>query len=355
MLVAKMYSNKQYAEMVLLYGQCNRNGREAARQYAIRFPNDKHPSPGVILNVVKRLRETGSVMKHSRPRNLNTHVSKEEILGYALAHPQSSVRNISQACGSSKSYVWKVLNLYGAYPYRPQLVQGFLPGDEERRFDFSNFIINKLETDSSFVNDILWTDECTFSRIGVINKQNTHFWSLENPRHIRPNKHQVRWSVNVWCGIWKGALVGPFFFEGTLKGNDYVNLLRGPLSDFLDDHVSLADLSKIWFQHDGAPAHKIGPSQALLRSMFNDKIIGYGGLVEWPPRSPDLNPLDFFLWGFIKSKVYEVESVSRTDLQNRILSAVRCITPVMLKKVQEEFESRIRLCIFVQGAHFEHI
>lgn len=174
--------------------------------------------------------------------------------------------------------------------------------------------MNKLVTDPSFLNDILWTDECTFSRTGVVNRQNTHFWFLQNPHVIRPNKHQVRWSVNVWCGIWKGTLVGPYFFDDTLTDKKYVDLLRGPLSDFLDDHVSLADLHKMWFQHDGAPAHKAASSQTLLRSMFEDNIMGYGGLLEWPPRSPDLNPLDFFLWGFLKSKVYEVESVSQVDL-----------------------------------------
>ncbi|GBN07671.1 hypothetical protein AVEN_168866-1 [Araneus ventricosus] len=127
------------------------------------------------------------------------------------------------------------------------------------------------------------------------------------------------------------------------------------LSDFLDDHVSLADLTKIWFQYDEAPAHKAASSRKLLRSIFQDNIIGYGGLMEWPPRSPDLNPLDFFLWFFLKSKVYEVESVSRVDLQNRILSAVRCIMLQNATKVQEKYQSRVRLCIVVQGRHLKHM
>ncbi|GBN16565.1 Dipeptidyl peptidase 3 [Araneus ventricosus] len=65
-----------------------------------------------------------------------------------------SVRDVSEACGCSKSHVWNILNVPGAYPYRPQLVQEFLPGDVDRRFNFCNFIMNKLETDPSFVNDI---------------------------------------------------------------------------------------------------------------------------------------------------------------------------------------------------------
>lgn len=59
-------------------------------------------------------------------------------------------------------------------PYRHRLVREFLPGDEDRRFDFCNFITDKLETDP-----FLWTEECTFSRTGVVNRQNTHFSSLD--------------------------------------------------------------------------------------------------------------------------------------------------------------------------------
>lgn len=86
-------------------------------------------------------------------------VSDEEILEYALAYPQCSVRNISEACTCSKPNAWNVLNMHGTHPYRPQLVRAFLPGDEERRFDFSIFVMNKLQTRSPFPNDILWTEE----------------------------------------------------------------------------------------------------------------------------------------------------------------------------------------------------
>ncbi|GBL76778.1 hypothetical protein AVEN_53448-1 [Araneus ventricosus] len=43
--------------------------------------------------------------------------------------------------------------------------------------------------------------------------------------------------------------------------------------------------------------------QQYIWDTFQQQVIGYGGCVEWPPRSPDLNPLDFFLWGYIKQRV----------------------------------------------------
>jgi len=34
-----------------------------------------------------------------------------------------------------------------------------------------------------------------------------------------------------------------------------------------------------------------------LTTTYNDYWIGQGGPMAWPPRSPDLIPMDFFLWG----------------------------------------------------------
>ncbi|GFU57373.1 uncharacterized protein TNCV_3635521 [Trichonephila clavipes] len=131
-----------------------------------------------------------------------------------------------------------------------------MPGDQDRRFDFYNFVLNTLDENPDFLNEVLWLDECQFSRQGTINTQNRHYWSLENPHLIRPNRHQLRWSVNVWCGIWKSTLIGPIYFDGSLTSESYTEILSGPLADFLEDEVSLRDLSGMWYQHDGAPAHK---------------------------------------------------------------------------------------------------
>ena len=110
-----------------------------------------------------------------------------------------------------------------------------MPGDQERRFDFCNFVLNILDENPDFLKEVLWSDECQFSRKGSINTQNTHYWSLENPHLFRPNRHQVRWSVNVWCGMWKSTLIGPMYYNGPLTAELYTKILSGPLADFLED------------------------------------------------------------------------------------------------------------------------
>ncbi|GFX87292.1 DUF4817 domain-containing protein [Trichonephila clavipes] len=196
-----MYTNEECWEMVLLYGQHNRKEREAARIYAIKFPIGRHPSYYTIARIVQRLYKTESCHRHM-PLSLATISSllipAEDVLGYALAHPESSVRDISKVCSYSKSTMWNILHTYGAYSYRPVLAQELMLGDRKFSFDFCNFELYTLDENPDFFNNVLWPDECQFFRIITINTPNTHYWSHENPHIIRPNHHHVRWSVNVW-------------------------------------------------------------------------------------------------------------------------------------------------------------
>ncbi|GBN71402.1 hypothetical protein AVEN_149399-1 [Araneus ventricosus] len=77
--------------------------------------------------------------------------------------------------------------------------------------------------------------------------------------------------------------------------------------------------------------------------------MGYGICVEWPPRSPDLNPLDSFLWGYIKQRVY----ATLQELRNRITDACASVSPAMLHNVQREVQSRVQMYIIAEEQHFE--
>ncbi|GBM70207.1 hypothetical protein AVEN_60135-1 [Araneus ventricosus] len=96
--------------------------------------------------------------------------------------------------------------------------------------------------------------------------------------------------------------------------------------------------------------------QQYIRDTFQQQVIGYGDCVEWPPHSPDLNPLDFFLWGYIKQQVYATPTPTLQELQNRITDACASVSPAMLQmhNVQREVQSSVQMCIVAEGHHFEH-
>ncbi|GBM37339.1 hypothetical protein AVEN_40287-1 [Araneus ventricosus] len=116
----------------------------------------------------------------------------------------------------------------------------------------------------------------------------------------------------------------------------------------------LSDLRNVWFQPDGAPPHKVSSVQQYIRNTFQQQVIGYGDYVEWPPRSPDLNPLDFFLCGYVKQQVYVTPPPTLQDLRNRITDACASVSPAMLYNVQREVQSRVQMCIVAEGHHFKH-
>lgn len=77
------------------------------------------------------------------------------------------------------------------------------------------------DQDPEALDNVLWTDETQFCRNGNINFHNTHYWSDRNPHWLRYRNHDVRWPVNVWSGIFRGHIIGPFFIEGNLTAERY--------------------------------------------------------------------------------------------------------------------------------------
>jgi hypothetical protein len=61
-----MYSAAYYVEMLLMYGECGRNARAAAKMYAQRLPNRNHPNHKVILSAIARTIETGHILPNRK-------------------------------------------------------------------------------------------------------------------------------------------------------------------------------------------------------------------------------------------------------------------------------------------------
>ena len=114
------------------------------------------------------------------------------------------------------------------------------------------------------------------------------------------------------------------------------------------------DLSQIWFQQDGATCHTAGATLRWLQSVFNDRLISKKCDVEWGPRSPDMNPLDFFLWGFLKDRVYEGNPETLDQLKRNITREVRAISPAIRERVTNNFKKRLDACLKAKGRHMEH-
>jgi hypothetical protein len=153
-------------------------------------------------------------------------------------------------------------------------------------------------------------------------------------------------KLNVWLGLHKHGVIGPFFFmESTVTGHSYLDMLE----NFAVPQIPPGFI----FQQDSAPPHFHKDVTTFLDETFPGRWVGRGGPTAWPPRSPDLTPLDFFAWGFIKDVVYRRKVRDLADLRQRIIEVVKLITPHMLINTWQEPEYRLDICRATTGAHIE--
>ncbi|GFT83712.1 general transcription factor II-I repeat domain-containing protein 2A [Trichonephila clavipes] len=113
---------------------------------------------------------------------------------------------------------------------------------------------------------------------------------VETPLH--PEK------LTVWCALWPGGIIGPYFYKNDEGHNVTVNgdRYRAMITNFFIPELNNHDVQELWFQQDGATCHTARATIDLLKDTIGDRLISRFGPVNWPPRSCDLTPLDYFLW-----------------------------------------------------------
>ncbi|GFV97840.1 transposable element Tc3 transposase [Trichonephila clavipes] len=149
-----------------------------------------------------------------------------------------------------------------------------------------------------FHKRILFSDKAHFWLNGYVNKQNCRIWSEANPQVAK-------------------------------------------ITNFSIPELNNDDVQELWFQQDGATCRKARATIDLLKDTFGDRLISRFGPVKWPPRSCDLTPLDYFLWGYVKSLVYADKPQTLVHLEDNIRRVIAAIRPQMLEKVIENWTYRL--------------
>ncbi|GFX76859.1 uncharacterized protein TNCV_3278941 [Trichonephila clavipes] len=214
--------------------------------------------------------------------------------------------------------------------------------DHQARRRFVEWAQNEIAVVPDFHTRILFSDEAHFWLNGYVSKQNCRIWSEANPQvYVETPLHPEK--LTVWCALWAGGIIGPFFFKNDEGPNVTVNgdRYRAMITNFFIPELSNHDVQELWFQQDGATCHTARATIDLLKDTFGDRLISRFGPVNWPPRSCDLTPLDYFLWGYVKSLVYADKPQTLDHLEDNIRRVIADIRPQMLEKVIENWTSRL--------------
>ena len=94
------------------------------------------------------------------------------------------------------------------------------------------------------------------------------------------------------------------------------------LNEFLFTKIEEKDIGNIWFQLDGATYYTTETTLDVLRPICEDRTISRRAEVVWPPRSCDLTPLDYYLWGAVKDKCYAEKPDTIDALKDNIREAI---------------------------------
>lgn len=351
------YSNEEYADFIYYYGLAQGNACRAARLYTAAHPSRRRPHMSVFQATYRRLRESGSVSttrEYSRRRSSDV-TTEEAVLELVRRSPGLSIRRICLRTGLTQTSVWRILHEAKMHPYHLTPVQDILSTDLDKRRQFCTLILDRDFDDHTFLDNILWTDESQFTKTGVTNFHNAHLWSRSNPHGSRRSSTQHRFAVNVWAGVIGNILIGPHVLPPRLNSDSYLEFLQHDLPGLLED-VPLQTRRNMIYQHDGAPAHSTTRVINWLQEKYHHKVIGRNAPISWPPRSPDLTPMDFYLWGHFKEIVYEVNITSEEQLKERIEdAALRIREELQTTDLKRSIRRRFWHCIQNNGGLFEHI
>jgi hypothetical protein len=278
------------------------------------------PEQHSIVAWHKQLLETGSVLRKKGSGNRAVAPDRVEVIQEAFqCSPRKSIRHASRELCIPWSTIHDVVDKrLWLRAYKIQLVQKLRENDKPVCHKFALEMLLQLDDDDAFMKHVVFSDEVS----DKVHRHNCCIWGTENPHEVMEHEHDTP-RLNVWCALTSDSVIGSFFFEeATVTGASYLNMLQ---------NYTITGIPQGYFQQDGAPPHYANTVKAFLDQRFPGKWFGRRGPIAWPPRSPDLTPSDFFLWGYIKDLVYQTKVQGVAELHCRITAACETVTPAMLQ------------------------
>lgn len=354
------YTPHERGLLVTMFLTNNRSPILTQREFRRQFPGRPTPTAQTLRRLASRLEESGGTRdlgRRGRPRSSRSAGNIAAVAADVVESPETSTRRRATQFGMSQRSIRRILvHDLKMFPYKVQSVHQLLPTDRNSRVTYAQTIINLNDEEDNFSDKLIMSDEAHFHLSGYVNKQNYRFWGTENPQvtHEEP-LHPLK--VTVWCGVYAGGVIGPYFFEDdvgqtlTVNGERY----RVMITEFMLPRLHELELEDMWFQQDGATAHTARATIDILEEAFPGRLISRFGNLHWPARSPDLTVPDFFLWGFLKSRVYANKPQTLAALKDNIRDECANLSPDVLAQVMKNAIKRARLAIGCGGGHLTDI
>ena len=333
--------------------------------FHLMFPDRDPPTKKTIWLNVRKYEAEGTSHnlnkgRSGRRKSARTEENIEAVRQQLEHHPhQTSARR--NGVGLTQASFNRITRLdLNLHPYRLHVRHELMPADLNRRRDFSQWILQRCNRDQRFIRNLVIGDEAAFAlNEGANRKNNVHYAPSRHPPAFNFEKRCSREKVTVWVGLCgNGVVLGPFFFDANVNGQTYLRMINEQVVPQLENNFPRQEngmFRYLWWAQDGAPAHRLGAVTDRLRELFHQRVIAMHQAVEWPPRSPDLTPCDFFLWGYLKDRVFVTPPGTLQELRERIQVEVDRLraNPEQVRQVMNGIQRRCQLCLERGGGHIE--
>jgi transposase len=326
------------------------------------FPHKKW-SCTALYRLIAQIDATGSAERkegsgRSRTRRIDANIAdvEEFVLSQEDAPcTHKSVRQIARETGIAKSSVHRIIHKdLRLVCFKKKRAQELTAANKLTRLVRTKQLLKQYP--ASMVSFIWFTDEKLFTVAPPINLQNDRVYapvgtkkrqlSADRLLHTRSNFSK---SVMVSVGVSALGCTELIFIEPGVKVNGAYYR-----DELLTKHLlpAIKELSGDYFtfQQDSAPAHRAKETVELLSRETPDFITP----LQWPPNSPDLNPVDYKVWSVLQERVYRSQIRDVEHLKVRLVEEWRLFSQNIVDAAVKQWRVRLRACVKADGGHFEH-
>ena len=310
-----------------------------------------------VFNVKRKIglqRNSTTKIKINRKRPARTSSIMQQVLEKIDVEDPPTQRAIAKSLQISQSTVCKTIKDSGFVLRKKRKVQKLTSAHVEKRRQRARRLY--LQLANGRYRNFITTDESWFYLDGTSGKRKVCYIKKSDPDYDRMLLQQDSSRPKgfmVWGGISaKGKTTLRFVEPGAKINSDYyVNKILKPFlsRDIPRLYPKRAKIRPVLHQ-DSAPSHVSKKTIDFLEKCE----IKYVKPEEWMPKSPDVAPMDYAIWGYLKQRLNKIKIETLDELKKKLLNEWKKMEQNYIDKVLAKWPKRVFLVYKARGFHIEH-
>ncbi|XP_011707025.1 PREDICTED: uncharacterized protein LOC105462195 [Wasmannia auropunctata] len=285
---------------------------------------------------------------HSKERVVRTPDIIQRAQELIFEDSGQSIRKLSSVVGVSEKTMRRIVEedlRYNSYTIKVR--QMLSEAARTKRVERCNLLLCSLKHNAAGRLKF-FSDEKIFTVDAKINQRNDH-WLAHNPEDVPIARTKFPANVHVLGVVSsEGDVMSPYFFN---KGENvtkevYLRVLTNVVKPWIE---TVSSGKPYVFQQNGAPAH----TSHLVQNWLSDNVEMFWSKEFWPPNSPDLNPLDFYVWDVVERVTNKSRHPNVASLRAAIETAFTDMDRDILKRACARFRPRMEAVIQANGGYIE--